>query len=811
LSLRSMIKEQVCKILEFDRVLELISSYAVNPGGAERVRSLGPVADAQFIEDEFNRLAEMISIAGGEANFKPPEIPVLTEQMARLTKPGVVLEAAEIVSFGRLFEAAGSVKSYILRREDSLPCLSLLAGRINPFSDLQREINRIFEENAEVKSSASPLLAKLRKDVRVVRERIEKKLLEITERLKEEGSAGENFITLRQERYVLAILRSEMHDCPGIIQGESASGNTLFIEPEQVVNLNNRFREIELDIRREINRILAELSARLAANRDQIQTNIEILTEIDSLFARACYAQSYDCHRPILSRNKELLLKNARHPLLLARQSSQAQPVVELNLELGDGERTLLVSGPNAGGKTVLLKTVGLVALMTQSGIFPPLDEGSRLPVFESILTAIGDEQSIDKDLSTFTAHVRDLKESLELGTPRSLVLLDEVGVGTDPAEGAALAAAVLEHLTGLGCLTLCTTHYGELKLLHEKIEGLVNGSLEFDTHKMRPTFVFHKGIPGRSYGLAIARNVGLDESLLERAGKYMTGHVVDINEYLARLQDLQKKLNTELEGVQEKKRQLQEKLEALSAEKAQVDRLAEELKAREKDFESRMAERERQRLLKARKEVEQVIRRLESEYSRKPPGAAAKEARKAVEDKIRKLKEAGAASGRRKQEQAAKSPVLRPGDQVRVAGLDLVGEVVEGPNGSGRYTVVAGRARLTLPAEELIPLGRRKVRKKQGACDLSSVETLSGESVVSDKLDLRGMRSDEIGRILDGFLSAAEMAGLGQVVLVHGKGTGALRAKVAEFLSADHRVESFRPGAWNEGGTGATIVNLVQ
>ena len=806
-----MISQQTRKILEYDRVLEMISGYAVSEEGKARVLSIVPVDDLQFIEDEFNRLSEMISITTGEANFRPPETPVLAEQVARLTKPGVVLEEGEIVLFGKLLEGAGQVRSYILRREDSLPMLSLLAGQLEPFENLHREINRVFDENNEVRSSASPVLSKLRKDSRAVRERIEKKLHDITERLAEEGSVGENFVTLRQERYVLAILRSEMHSCPGIIQGESASGNTLFIEPEQVVHLNNRLREIELDIRREIHRILAGLSAGLEQNREQLKVNIDILARIDSLYARARYAHEYSCFRPAVNREGEFLLKKARHPLLISREVQHAQPVVPLDLHLEQKERTLLVSGPNAGGKTVLLKTVGLVSLMAQSGIFPPLNEGSSLPVFEAVITAIGDEQSIDKDLSTFSGHVWDLKQALENGMPRSLVLLDEVGVGTDPAEGAALASAVLERLTRLGCLTLCTTHYGELKLLFELIPGLVNGSLEFDTEKMKPAFIFRKGIPGQSYGLAIAKNIGLDQSVLARAEEYMTGAVVNINQYIARLEDQQKKLTRQLEAVEAERAEIERRARALEDEKGLLDQRADELEELEKSFEDRMSERLRQELLQARKEVEGVIARLEREYAeRENAREAARTARRAIENRIREMKHPSSAPDAREIAAEKRAEPISVGDRVKVAHLALEGEVVDGPDSSGKYTVVAGRARMSITGEELRKIGRGKSRQQRVAFDLSSIGSDSDTAEVSNKLDLRGMRADEIGQELDRFLSGAVMSGLTQVLVVHGKGTGALRAKVAELLTEDKRVESFHPGAWNEGGIGATVVSLA-
>jgi DNA mismatch repair protein MutS2 len=815
-----MLNLQTREILEFNRVLQFISEYAVTPDGASNVLSLEPGTGYQAIVEEYDRLAEMISISCGEANFSPAEVPVLSEQIVRLTKPGVVLEAAEIVSFGKLLAAAGSVKDYILRREDALPELSRLAAKLSAFEELERRIARTFDENCQVKSSASPVLGKLRRDARYVRERIEDRIRKITERLTQEGSKGDNFTTLRQERYVLAVRRDEMHSCPGIIQGESGSGTTLFIEPEELVHQNNRLKEIELDILREVVRILAEFSDELALNRPALDDNIKVLSQIDSLYARARYAERFQCSRPLIGREERLVLKKARHPLLLVRLGDAQGDIgddelVALDLELAENERTLLVSGPNAGGKTVLLKTVGLIVLMAQSGIFPPVAEGTSLPVFESMFVAIGDEQSIDKDLSTFSAHLVDLCAAVEGGVPESLVLLDEIGVGTDPAEGVALAAAVLEHLTGRGCLTLSTTHYGELKILPERVPGLVNGSLEFDSERMRPTFVFRKGLPGQSYGLVIARNMGMDEKVLGRAREYISGETVNINDYLARLEEDHKKINEQLVATETERRVLAEQSRTLEEDRRYLAERREELDRRWKDSDKEMVERRRGILLEARKEVEQVIVELKAQYQGEQPGTAEKQARKALEDRIRELDKdrkafrTGPKPGSGPSKKRGTAP--KKGDRVRISGLDLDAEVLEGPDGAGKFTVLSGRVRMSLSGEELVLLGgKKKSRKSAGPVFTGSVVVPEADELsTGDRLDLRGMRSDQVRMELDRFFDAAVMAGLTSVVVVHGKGTGALRSTVSEILDGEKRVESYRTGAWNEGGTGATIVTL--
>lgn len=811
---KDMLNQQTREILEFDRLLTLVSGFASSEDGAARVRSLYPLDDLDAVNLHYDRLDEMLSISGEGRNFRPAAAPVLAEQLARLTKPGVVLDGAEIVAVGRMLAAAEDVRGYILRREDSLPRLSELAGILDPQVEIRREIERTFDENSEVVSNASPLLSKLRQDARHVRERIEKQLKQISERLAEAGSSGENFVTLRQERYVLAIRRDEMHSCPGIIQGESGSGATLFIEPEQVVYSNNRLREIELDIQREKLRILAVLSARLCVCRPQLADNVRILAEIDSLYARAAFAREYSCARPALSRGGEFTLRRARHPLLLERRlRSGSGAVVPLDIELAAGERTLLVSGPNAGGKTVLLKTAGIAVLMAQSGIFPPVGEGTRLPVFGGVFAAIGDEQSLDRDLSTFSSHVLDLVTAIDTGSPDSLILLDEIGVGTDPAEGAALAASVLEHLTRRGCLTLSTTHFGELKLLYERIPGLVNGSLEFDPEHMRPTFHFRKGLPGQSYGLAIARNMGMSSLVLERAANYLTGGAININEYLARLEAQQKKLENATQSAEALQARLEMETESLKKEREEVHERLAELTRRERSFQKDMARLERDHLLKARRQVEDVITRLESQWREGQVEEAARNARRNMEDRIAELRAVAESTGAEKvdgdEDDGVIQNVFAPGDRVRVVGLGLEGEVAEGPDASGRYTVVAGRAKMSLRADELRRSSNRAARKRFAAAAYS-VETVETEPSCNGRLDLRGLRVDEIDQELDHFLSQARGAGLGSVVIVHGKGTGALRSRVNELLSRDRRVAEFRLGAWNEGGSGATVATFA-
>ncbi len=801
-----IVTPRVKDTLEFERVLSLIAGNAVSEMGRRRVMALEPLNSKEKLAPELDRLAEMCSITSGDSMFSPPEVPILGEQLARLTMPGVVLEGDEIVAFSRLFEGVHAVRGYILRREDSLPSLSQLAGRLEEFEQLNGDIARTFDENNDVRSSASPLLGRLRKDARNLRERLEKRLTDMAAKLVSDGSAGENFVTLRQERYVIAVLRNEMHTCPGIIQGESGSGNTLFIEPEQMVSLNNRLREVELDIRRELIRILASLSAELASVLEQLRTDIDVLSGIDCLFARARFADLYRCNRPALGDDEKLRLINARHPLLAARQDE----TVPLSLELEEGECTLLVSGPNAGGKTVMLKTVGLAALMVQSGIFPLLDAGSSLPLFGNVLVAIGDEQSIDKDLSSFSSHVMELKVALEQGDSHSLVLLDEIGAGTDPAEGAAVAAAVLETLTRRGCLTLSTTHYGELKLLFEQVPGLVNGSLEFDPDKLVPTFTFHKGLPGRSYGLEIAGNMGISTEVLDKAREFLGGEAVNRESYLAGLEEQQRRLNELIESARGRDRKSEEREREIRRRQSDWERRTRKLNELEKSFDKRMEHKLRDALLLSRKDVEAVIARLEHEY-RQDNAQAARRARQELENNIRAMEQRAAQQTPSGEKIAAgvDPTELADGDRVSVPSMGFTGELSGGPDSGGRYTVVAGRVKISVAPARMVKLVKGESKKNAGF-EFTPVEQEDSGGQPS-RLDIRGFRVDEVGYELDRFFSGAVLENLSEVIVLHGKGTGALRARVSELLGDDRRVESFRPGQWNEGGTGVTVVRLSQ
>jgi DNA mismatch repair protein MutS2 len=601
---------------------------------------------------------------------------------------------------------------------------------------------------------------------------------------------------------VIPVRREGRGEVGGIVHDESATGATLFVEPPAAVAMMNRLRELEAEEAREVTRILRELTARLRPAHAELRDALGSLVALDSLYARARYALKADGRAPRMlpPGTEEYEVVRAFHPLLLAAGGE----VVPFDLRMDPGERTLLISGPNTGGKTVLLKAVGLVSLLAQSGVVPPVGPGTRLPVFADVFADVGDEQSIEASLSTFSAHLKNLGEVLDGADWRSLVLTDEVGSGTDPQEGAALARAVLVELTRRAAFTVATTHLGALKLLATEERGVVNASLQFDAERLRPTYRLLKGIPGRSYGLAIARRLGLPPHLLAEAEATLPAGERDVAKLLLELEAREQR-GAELETALERAlAEAQSRAEALEARER-------ELRQKEKDAERRARQQARDLLLQSRAEVEAAIREVRDAAAESDGSAleeAARAARRRVEEAATRQRERAPAEKRAARGAAAGSEAeLAPGARVRIASLGRTGTVVELRD--GKAMVEAGAMRLLLAREDLTPLppgdqdaGSRRPRPTAGYVNASSD--------ARPEVDLRGMRPDEVDVLLGRALDSAILAGLPTFRIIHGKGTGVLRAHVRELLKTDRRVAVQRPGELFEGGTGVTVVEFA-
>jgi DNA mismatch repair protein MutS2 len=578
------------------------------------------------------------------------------------------------------------------------------------------------------------------------------------------------------------------------VHDESATGHTLYVEPPVALELMNRLRELELAEVREVNRILRELTEQWRPGRAELTETLDAMIEFDSLFARARYALACNGRRPDIAPagTRELAIEGGYHPLLLATGGN----VVPFDLTLADEERTLLVSGPNTGGKTVLLKAIGLISALAQAGVIPPVGERTRLPLFGDFFADIGDEQSIEASLSTFSAHLRNLREILENATAHSLALIDEIGSGTDPAEGGALAHAILLELTRRGTLTVATTHLGQLKQLAADHAAVVNASLEFDAAELRPTYRLRKGVPGRSYGLAIARRLGFPSSLLEQAE--------------ALLPQADREVGQLLEELERREHALANALAAANAAHARSARLEHELADRERRVTAREQEAERsarrqarELLMQAREEVESTIRELRASTGGEPDQEQAfRAARRRIEQHAQQhadLAPAGPAPA------DAAGRDVEVGARVRIRTTGAEGIVIELRD--GRAIVETGGVRLQTTVAALEPLGEAPPSRERPP---SRGDWSSPDTDVSPEVDLRGLRADEaLGRLVPA-LDAAHQADLRSFRIIHGKGTGALRELVTEQLRGDRRIKAFRAGGIGEGGTGVTVVEFA-
>ncbi|MBW3570616.1 MAG: Smr/MutS family protein, partial [Gemmatimonadetes bacterium] len=676
---------------------------------------------------------------------------------------------------------------------------SLIAGGLLEREKDETEIARTLDDAGLVRDEASPALYRLRREIKGARNRLVERLSSYMASLPAHLQVSDASVTVREGRYVIPVRREGRGEVGGIVHDESSTGATLFVEPPAAVEMMNRLRTLEAEEAREVTRILRELTARLRPLQPELLASLDALVALDSLYARARYALRVDGRAPAIldAGTEEYVVLRGYHPILQARSAD----VVPFDLGMERGQRTLLISGPNTGGKTVLLKAMGLISLLAQSGVVPPVGPGTRLPVFRDVFADVGDEQSIEASLSTFSAHLKNLREVLDGADWQSLVLTDEIGSGTDPQEGAALARAVLVELTRRSCFTVATTHLGQLKLLATEERGIVNASLQFDADRLQPTYRLLKGIPGRSYGLAIARRLGLEPRLLEEAEATLPAGERDVAKLLL---DLEAREQRFADQTDELARQLA-RTEQL---RATLERRERELKEREKDAERRARQQARDLLLQSRAEVEAAIREVRDAADANRLEEAARAARRRVEEAATRQREKQPAErAARPGKGHARAPLaLEPGLRVRIESLGRTGTIVDVRD--GKAMVEAGAMRLLLPREDLTPLAPGD--QQADPRPRPSAGYLSASADARPEVDLRGMRPEEVDVVLGRALDSAIMAGLPSFRIIHGKGTGALRAHVCKLLETDRRVTVQRAGELFEGGTGVTVVEFA-
>ena len=779
--------------LEFGSVLDRVAGHAAGELGAAVIRSRRPTDDLAWIGSELTLVDEAASLIRTRQGVNAEPVPEISRALSRLGVEGSVLEISEMIAIRQSLVAARLVAAELARVEKDAPLLFQLA-RPMPSRGVEKRLEQSFDTDGYLLDSASPGLAAARKEVRSARDRLVKRLEAL---LKSAEGGGEGSVTVRNGRYVIPLRKDSRNRPGGIVHDESSSGTTLFVEPAEAIELGNALRSAEAAEDREVLKVLRELTDLLRPEKDVIANAHGMCVRTDEVVARAKYAVAVDGQRPAVGpAGSPIRIRAGRHPLLFGDRD-----VIPFDLDLDEGERTVLISGPNTGGKTVLLKAVGLIAAMSQCGIIPPVGGATTLPVFTSFFTDIGDRQSIAASLSTFSAHVKALRDILEHATRASLVLLDEVGSGTDPAEGAALAAAALLSLTHRQTLTLASTHLGTLKQLASVSPGVVNASLEFDAASLSPTYRFLKGVPGRSYGLAIARRLGVPDEVLRAAEAQIPDSERHLDAVLAAAEQREREMNARQGALEERASGLEILAARLTAQAEIQETREAELKKKEREAEKQARKETKTYLMEARRRVEAAISTVQSAADE----AKSREARRMVEEGINA--EARALEEVEQSERAERlHQAVVVGQRVRV-GAGSVGEVRK-IRADGKIEVVVGAMRMVVPTATVTPLGPETT--KPPAAPPSSRGTTDTHDSPAE-VDLRGLTGDEAESAAMQAVDAAFLADRPFLRIIHGMGTGVVRERVRRVVSSDRRIAKFGFAPANQGGTGVTIVEFTE
>jgi DNA mismatch repair protein MutS2 len=792
------------ELLEFESLRELLRRYVASPLGAAELDRVHPLTDRGALEQiaaetaeaiEHERALEKPQPAGRGAALRVrfDGISDCREAIAKLRIEGIALDPKQILAIQSLMAGAADIRSALLFSSERFPRLAARAARLGDFRPLVRELAGKILPDGTLADDASPALARLRRDIERQKLRIQESLERFVRLHRDQGLLQEEFVTIRNDRFVVPIIAGQHRRIEGVVHGASGTGHTLFIEPLETIGLNNELVDLIEEEAREEHRILREMTERLRQVRAELQETAEETGRLELLFAKARFALAFGATvaRFCPPDQRRLVLREARHPLLEDVLRRQGRAVVPVSLSLAGADRTLLISGPNTGGKTVALKTVGLLALMAQAGLPVPCAE-AELPVFSEVLADIGDNQSIEESLSTFSAHMVRIREMLAEVTPDSLVLLDELGRATDPAEGGALGVAVLEAFRASGAYALATTHLLALKVYGARTEGVVNASMGFDEETLQPTYRLRLGAPGKSAGLEIAARLGLPASLIDRARAVMTTSERDaaalLSELHRKLEEvgrLEVELAARMRHLEERERTLAREWERREKQKlAELERRAEESIAR---FEARAAE---------------VIAEIERAREAKK---ALVEARRKVAQTAREWREELAVSVTGKPA-AAPATGVGEGAVVRLRGVSRPARVRR-LLGGGKVEVEAGYLKLQVPHEDIIEV----LPPEAAAAPAKPFRLEAGPrwNVVSREINVIGRRAEEACEEVDKFLDDAVLASVDRVRIVHGHGMGILKKAISELLARHPHVERFYPAPQSEGGAGATIAEL--
>jgi MutS2 family protein len=784
------VEQRVLKTLEYDKIIALLVDKASCTYGKEKAAELTPFVqlDEVKIAQQGTQEAATVLRLKGSAPLGGIRDIRSSVQRARLN---AMLAPLELLDIASTIMAGRRLKNFLLDmcQDHDLPLLQLQAERIEGLRELEMEIRRCIDENGDVLDSASVELRQVRQEIRQVESRIREKLDQMTRSSSYQKMLMENIVTIRGDRFVIPVKQEYRHVFGGIVHDQSASGATLFIEPEVIVSMNNKLRELRLREEREVERILYILTEQVSFAVEALSENVDALTELDFLFAKAQLAWSMKAVCPKLNDRGYLQMRKARHPLI------PREVVVPVDVELGGEYQAIVVTGPNTGGKTVSLKTIGLLSLMAMSGLHIPAEEESEMTVFSSVFADIGDEQSIEQSLSTFSSHMTNIISILEKMDEKSLVLFDELGAGTDPTEGAALAMSIIDHVIDSGARMVATTHYSELKAYAYDRPEVINASVEFDVQTLRPTYRLLVGVPGRSNAFAIARRLGLPEAIIEVARGSISEEDNQVESMIASLERNRKSAEADRTAAASLRREAEELRRQLDEERA---RFAEE----KNKLMERAEEEARIAVQLAKEEAETIIRELRE---MRDDGVEIKEhrlieAKKRLGNAVLELEKEKV----KKPARAVRATQIKVGDEVMVTSFGQKGTVLEKVN-NDEFLVQIGIMKMKVRRDDMNV--QNSITQKPQAAPYTSVNRRTA-SIKMD-LDLRGYNVEDAIREMDQFLDDALLGGLHSVSIIHGHGTGVLRKGVHEYLRSHRNVKSFRLGGQGEGGVGATIAEL--
>lgn len=770
--------------MEFDKIRSRLAALAQFAGGREIALSLQPCQDLELIEQRLAQTDEGIIVLRFHDTGFLARMEDIAPHLYKV-KVGGVLRPSELAEVLRILQASRRVGEITEEEDEHCPHLRTVFKGIIPCPDLEARLRSVVDKEGELRDNASSELRSIRNQMATARTRLKEYLREFVRSTQHQKYLQDAIVTERGGRYVVPVKIEYRNEIKGIVHDESASGATVFIEPAVVVDGNNKIRRLELEEEREIERILSEASRHIAPYVEELVNNLELLKKFDFILARARLALEMNGVRPIFNDRGLVRLRTARHPLL----GSEAVPI---DLELGQKFDILVITGPNTGGKTVALKTVGLLVLMGMAGLFVPAGEGSELSCFDAVYADIGDEQSIEQSLSTFSSHMSNIIRILGCASSQSLVLLDELGAGTDPLEGSSLARAILEELLARQAKAVVTTHQSELKAFAYQHERVENASVEFDPITLMPTYKLAIGIPGQSNAFEIAERLGLKGSIVARAREFVPQQELELGRMLRDLKEARFRVETERQQMAVLQRELRE-------ERDQLQEAAARFEEERREALRRIRREGEAYLTRTRREADEVLGEIKELLKQKESIKWHELER--PRRRLRKLR----MTVPREEEPAAEPDDLIPGSYVEIRNIGQKGYILEGPNASGEVMVQVGIMKLTVDQDQLRPMQspEQKVMRSRTRTFLDKARQINPER------DLRGMTVADALHEVEKYLEDAHLAGLEQVRIIHGKGTGALRKAIQDWLGRNSRIKSFRDGERTEGGFGVTVVYL--